>query len=324
MSVQESKELFRKQVQQEQSPAERSIPLNLVLDYLDHYIEWLEQPKTAEQFYEVARLRAQEVMKAVPAAVLVVGSGYPYYALGVSDTKVPEFRRYFTQFSVSLRERFASGRVYFSRDGSESSLSEKGIFRLFPDIDLFVIVPDVSEVVKEQLEGLLGAWSEANPNQHTLGVFHDIFNYLQVQRMYPELSHSSLRLPPIRTDLLLATVDEFDGAYAAIGRGDLPGSSIRVLAHHQEWENYIDVIAEDLWTARCQEPLSAAGPGAAIFQRWKERIQAYAAGFPTSDAVFVDWNSFLTNHTSGKNWRIVNSSHAITTEMKERIDRARE
>jgi hypothetical protein len=314
----------REQVGDERLSNDQSIPLALIFEYLDYFVDWLEKPKTAEQFYELARLRAQEVMKAVPAAVLVVGSGYPYYALGASDTKVPEFRRYFTQFSASLRERFVSGRVYFSRDGSESSLSEKDIFRLFPDIDLFVIVPDASEVVQEQLEGLLGAWSEANPAQHAMGVFHDTFNYLQVQRMYPELSHSPLRLPPIRTDLLLATVDEFDRAYAAIGRGDLPRSSIRVVAHHQKWEIYTDVIAEDLWTVRSQEPLSAAGHGVAIFQRWKEHVQAYAASFPTSDAVFADWESYLKNHTSGKNWRIVNSSHAITTEMKERIDRARE
>lgn len=295
------------------------------LKYLHLLASWYEQPEVPILLLNLARERARLLFEGIPEVLLAVGSGYPYYAISnnpndVTTYTVPEFSRYFSTVIEETSRKNVQGNLRIGKKQGDMSWNQ--IFRCIPDLDIFIIVNDVTEQVKRNIEQVLMQWPFINPSaspQQAIKISYDFLNDFLKQ----DMSRLSIAESPIRTDLLLATAEEFDRAFKEISKGNLTGSRVSVKAYGHDgknWVEYNDVLAEDLFTARSLAPLFAGQEGEKLFQKWWDQIKKYVERFENTEEVFSSWIEFLKENTNGKNSRIICSSEPIKEEMKRRID----
>ena len=253
---------------------------------------------------------------------LIIGSGYPYYVLDIQNKHIPEYDRFFGEMytkAQNLQHDWACPACVreHPRDNfdeycapCQSPFKALDMFYSLPDIDLLLVLDDISEPILEEIEQVVFNISGFEKPDTDLETAIKNLQYT-MEAMLENKPDGFLR-----PDIFVLTKATYIQAYEQLAKGNLLGTNTDLIALHNVWVPFATNLATDFLITG-QRLLQTKNHELEAYG--EECVQKFVAGFSTEEIIdkYMDlWTNYYP-----KNYRIMTSSPSILAGIREKIER---
>lgn len=301
---------------------QRGFPKEKLLHYLRLLPPYFKHPHTPQFALQQALNWGNLLAQKLPSYDLIIGSGYPYYVLDINDHHIPEYDRFFTEMAhkaeklegdwacpACVREH-PRGNFDEYCAPCQSPFKALDMFYSLPDIDLLLVLPEISDSILQEIEPIVFQLSGFEKPDEDL---ETAVKNLQ-HTMETVLANKSGGF--LRPDVFVLSQATYLQAYEQLAYGNLLATNTDLWALHNIWVPFPTNLATDFLVTG-QRILHSQNPPLLTFAQ--ECVQKFVSKFSAEEIM----NQFLTLWATHypKNYRIITSSAAISAGVKQKFER---
>lgn len=269
---------------------------------------------------------SDEIQKILPECQMILGSGYPYYVLDVPGVEVPipEYDRFFGSILggkvANLDHKFSCPQCVRENsienfkpfcENCRISVKAFDIIQALPDVDIILVVPEVTEQMKEVVKNYI-LNNYYNADEDLERAINDTRNF-----MLSVISGKTENAYHLHPDVMFITERKIREIYESISRGNLKDTDVEFVAFHKNWTTYLDHFAEDLFLSRPHAPLYTKN--SELWEYMEMKVSEYVHLGHGVESILEDYLGYLQEFTNGKNYRIATSSQQMRNGVLRRI-----